>query len=194
LFNISGIFGILSDDSEWFLQMTPLNLMLYLVFIVVNVEKINLKFFYAFLIPFFIGFITEFLGVNYGLIFGSYEYGENLGYKVGGVPVMICVNWAVLTFITADISKLVHKSIWIRSFIGGLLMMLLDLAIEVSAPRFDFWEFENEIVPIQNYVGWLVISFIAHLLFQRFEIKTNKQISIQIFIAISVFFLTFLFF
>jgi putative membrane protein len=194
LFNISGIFGILSDDSEWFLQMTPLNLMLYLVFIAVNVEKINLKFFYAFLIPFFIGFITEFLGVNYGLIFGSYEYGENLGYKVGGVPVMICVNWAVLTFITADISKLVHKSIWIRSFIGGLLMMLLDLAIEVSAPRFDFWEFENEIVPIQNYVGWLVISFIAHLLFQRFEIKTNKQISIQIFIAISVFFLTFLFF
>ncbi len=194
LFNISGIFGILSDDSEWFLEMTPLNLMLYLVFIVVNVEKLDIKFFYAFLIPFFIGFITEFLGVNYGLIFGTYEYGENLGYKVGGVPVMICVNWAVLTFITADISRYIHKSIWIRSFIGGLLMMLLDLAIEVSAPRFDFWEFENEVVPIQNYVGWLVISFIAHVLFQRFEIKTNKQISVQIFIAISVFFLTFLFF
>lgn len=194
LFNISGIFGILSDDSEWFLDMTPLNLLLYLVFIIVNVEKLDLKFFYAFLIPFFIGFITEFLGVNYGLIFGTYEYGENLGYKVGGVPIMICVNWAVLTFITADISRFIHKSIWIRSFIGGLLMMLLDLAIEVSAPRFDFWEFENEIVPIQNYVGWLVISFFAHLLFQRFEIKTNKQISIQIFIAISVFFLTFLFF
>ena len=194
LFNISGIFGILSDDSEWFLEMTPLNLMLYLVFIVVNVEKLDIKFFYAFLIPFFIGFITEFLGVNYGLIFGTYEYGENLGYKVGGVPVMICVNWAVLTFITADISRYIHKSIWIRSFIGGLLMMLLDLAIEVSAPRFDLWEFENEVVPIQNYVGWLVISFIAHVLFQRFEIKTNKQISVQIFIAISVFFLTFLFF
>ena len=194
LFNISGIFGILSEDSEWFLEMTPLNLMLYLVFIVVNAEKLNVKFLYAFLIPFLIGFITEFLGVNYGLIFGTYEYGENLGYKVGGVPVMICVNWAVLTFITADISRYIHKNIWIRSFIGGLLMMLLDLAIEVSAPRFDFWEFEDEIVPIQNYVGWLVISFVAHLLFQRFEIKTNKQISVQIFIAISVFFLTFLFF
>ena len=194
LFNISGIFGILSEDSEWFLEMTPLNLMLYLVFIVVNAEKLNVRFLYAFLIPFLIGFITEFLGVNYGLIFGTYEYGENLGYKVGGVPVMICVNWAVLTFITADISRYIHKNIWIRSFIGGLLMMLLDLAIEVSAPRFDFWEFEDEIVPIQNYVGWLVISFVAHLLFQRFEIKTNKQISVQIFIAISVFFLTFLFF
>ena len=194
LFNISGIFGILSKDSEWFLDMTPLNLFLYLVFIVVNTEKINLRFFYAFLIPFFIGFITEFLGVNYGLIFGTYEYGENLGFKVGGVPIMICVNWAVLTFVTADISRYLHKNIWVRSFIGGFLMMLLDIAIEVSAPRFDFWEFENEIVPIQNYVGWLVISFVAHALFQRFEVKTNQKISVQIFIAISVFFITFLFY
>jgi putative membrane protein len=155
---------------------------------------INLKFFIAFLIPFFIGFITEFLGVNYGIIFGTYEYGENLGYKIGGVPLMICVNWAVLTFVTADISKYIHRNLWIRSFIGGLLMMLLDVVIEVSAPRFDFWEFENNDVPIQNYVGWFVISFIAHLLFQQFEVKTNKKLSIHIFVAIVVFFLTFLFF
>ena len=107
---------------------------------------------------------------------------------------MICVNWAVLTFTSADISRYIHKNIWIRSLIGGGLMMLLDLAIEVSAPRFDFWEFENEVVPLQNYIGWFVISFIVHLLFQRFYIPTNKQISIQIFVAISVFFLTFLFF
>ena len=107
---------------------------------------------------------------------------------------MICVNWAVLTFTSADISRYFHKNIWIRSLIGGGLMMLLDLAIEVSAPRFDFWEFENEVVPLQNYIGWFVISFIVHLLFQRFYITTNKQISIQIFVAISVFFLTFLFF
>jgi len=194
LFNISGIFGILGEDSEWFLSMTPLNLFLYLVFIVWNLEEVDLKFFLAFLIPFFIGFITEFLGVNYGLIFGTYEYGENLGYKVGGVPLMICVNWGVLTITTADISKFVHKNIWIRSAIGGFLMMLLDIVIEVSAPRFDFWEFEGESVPIQNYVGWFVVAFIAHALFQRFELKTNKKISVQIFIAISIFFLTFLFF
>jgi len=194
LFNISGILGILSEHSAWFLGLTPLNLMLYAAFIIWNTEKLNLHFLYAFLIPFFIGFITEFLGVNYGLIFGSYEYGENLGFKIGGVPIMICVNWAVLTFVTADISRLLHKSIWIRSLIGGLLMMVLDIVIEVSAPRFDFWEFENGVVPIQNYVGWFVISFFAHFLFQQFSIKTDKRISVHIFVAITIFFLTFLFF
>ena len=194
LFNISGIFGILSDRSDWFLSMTPLNLLLYLAFILWNTEKINYKFLYAFLIPFFIGFITEYLGVNHGLIFGEYSYGENLGYKIGGVPIMICVNWAVLTFVTADISRYVHKNLWVRAFIGGLLMMLLDMVIEVSAPRFDFWEFQNNDVPIQNYIGWLVISFMAHLFFQQFQIRTNKKISIHIFTAICIFFLSFLFF
>ena len=194
LFNISGIVGILSSYSEWFLRLTPLDLLLYLGLLAWNTEKIDINFLYAFLIPFFIGFITEFLGVNYGLIFGNYSYGENLGIKIGGVPLMICTNWAVLTFITADISRLVSKNLWIRSFIGGLLMMLLDLVIEVSAPRFDFWEFENGVVPIQNYIGWFVISFLAHILFQRFTVLTNKKISIHIFIAMTIFFLTFLFF
>lgn len=194
LFNISGIVGILSSYSEWFLGLTPLDLLLYLGLLAWNTEKIDIRFLYAFFIPFFIGFITEFLGVNYGLIFGTYSYGENLGIKIGGVPLMICINWAVLTFITADISRLVSKSLWIRSLIGGLLMMLLDLVIEVSAPRFDFWEFENGVVPIQNYIGWFVISFLAHILFQRFTVLTNKKISIHIFIAMTIFFLTFLFF
>ena len=35
----------------------------------------------ALLIPFLLGFITEAFGVNYGLIFGDYSYGENLGFK-----------------------------------------------------------------------------------------------------------------
>ena len=59
--------------------------------------------------------MTEFLGVNYGYIFGNYAYGSNLGYKIGGVPVMICVNWVILTIITADVSSYIHKNIWIRS-------------------------------------------------------------------------------
>ncbi|MBK9459893.1 MAG: hypothetical protein IPN94_10790 [Sphingobacteriales bacterium] len=31
----------------------------------------------AFFIPFTLGFVSEALGVNYGLIFGSYTYGHN---------------------------------------------------------------------------------------------------------------------
>ncbi|MHB0756429.1 carotenoid biosynthesis protein [Polaribacter sp. M15] len=194
LFNISGIFGILSSYQDWFLSLTPLNLLVYFFAILWNLQGINSRFFIAFSIPFFIGFITEFLGVNYGWFFGNYEYGENLGFKIGGVPIMICVNWGVLTVITADVSQKITKNKILRFLLGGVFMMLLDLIIEVVAPRFDFWEFENGIVPIKNYVAWFLIAAIAHAFYNRFHIKTDQKVSIHILMAILIFFSTFLFF
>lgn len=194
LFNVSGILGILSSYSDWFLKLTPLNLLIYLVLIIWNLEHISKKFLIAFSIPFFIGFLTEYLGVNYGLLFGTYSYGENLGIKIWGVPLMICVNWALLTFITADLSRVIHKNIIVRSFLGGLLMMILDLIIEVSAPRFDFWQFENNTIPLKNYIAWFIIGSIAHYLYHQISLKTNTKLSIHIFVALTFFFFTFLFF
>ena len=194
LFNLSGIVGILSAYSSWFLGLTPINLLIYVVLIVWNLEHISKKFLIAFSIPFFIGFFTEHLGVNYGLLFGTYSYGENLGIKIWGVPLMICVNWALLTFITADLSRLVHKNIIVRSLLGGLLMMILDVIIEVSAPRFDFWEFENNTIPLKNYIAWFIIGSIAHYLYNQISLKTNMKLSIHIFAALTFFFLAFLIF
>jgi len=194
LFNISGIIGILSSYSSWFLGLTPLNLLIYVVLIIWNLEHISKQFLIAFSIPFFIGFLTEYVGVNYGLLFGTYLYGENLGIKIWGVPLMICVNWALLTFITADLSRLVHKNIIVRSLLGGLLMMILDVIIEVSAPRFDFWEFENNTIPLKNYIAWFVIGSIAHYLYNQIPLKTNMKLSINIFVALTFFFFSFLIF
>lgn len=192
LFNISGIIGISSSYKDWFLQLTYLNLLLYFLLIVLNTRKLSYTFPLAFSIPFFFGFITEFLGTNYGWFFGEYTYGENLGVKIGGVPFMICVNWGVLTVITSDIAKLFHKNKIVRSSIGAFFMTTLDVMIEVSAPRFDFWEFKNGIVPLKNYIAWFVISFLIHSLYNQFQVKTSLKMSIHIFIAVVVFFTFFL--
>ena len=194
LFTVSGILGILSKTySEWFLSLTPLNLLLTFVILIANIQDLSIKVLYALSIPFLLGFVTEALGTNYGLIFGNYTYGQNLGYKIVGVPIIICVNWALLTAVTADISRLLSKNLMISSFIGGVLMMALDILLEVSAPRFDFWEFENGVVPLQNYIGWLVTAFVAHLGYQYFKIKTNVTISWHVLVSIVVFFAVFIF-
>jgi len=193
LFTISGILGILSQYQNWFLSLTPLNLLLTALIVLLNIENWSLKTLLAFFIPFTLGFVSEVLGVNYGLIFGSYTYGNNLGYKVLGVPLLICMNWAILTFITADIAKYFTRNIWLSALTGAVLMTILDLIIEVSAPRFDFWEFEGRVVPVQNYMGWLVIAFLSHLACQRLNVLSDKIISWQAFISIVVFFTVFLF-
>lgn len=194
LFTISGIFGVLSPYENWFLSLTPLSLLLSFIMILWHLGSFNVKLLLAMCFPFFLGFITEGLGVNYGLIFGTYEYGDNLGVKLFGVPLMICINWTLLTMATADVAKILSKNIVVSSLTGAALMTGLDLILEVSAPRFDFWEFENRVVPLQNYIGWFVTAFFAHLGYQSFHIKTNKTISIHVLISIIVFFAVFLFF
>ncbi|MFK7833997.1 MAG: carotenoid biosynthesis protein [Winogradskyella sp.] len=194
LFTVSGIIGILSSYQDWFLSLTPLNLFITFIILIINIEDLKPKVALALSIPFILGFVTEALGVNYGLIFGTYAYGENLGWKIAGVPLLICFNWALLTAVSADVSRFISKNIIAAALIGGIIMTAMDLLLEQSAPRFDFWEFENGIVPLQNYIGWVATAFVAHLGYQAFAIKTNKIISWHILISIIVFFTVFLFF
>ncbi|MGB0280492.1 MAG: carotenoid biosynthesis protein, partial [Flavobacteriaceae bacterium] len=89
LFHFSGLLGILFIDRELFLETTPVNLFITIVLLFVNLPDVNQKVMLAALVAFVVGMAVELLGVNYGLIFGQYVYGDNLGVKVGGVPLLI---------------------------------------------------------------------------------------------------------
>jgi putative membrane protein len=188
LFHTSAIIGILSGYQDWFLPLTPLNMLLCLGLILWNIPNVRAKDVALLGVPFMLGMIAEILGVNYGLIFGNYAYGSNLGWKVLGVPLTIGVNWTILVFITASIAQKWTKNLFIGAALASGLMVLLDLLIEVVAPEFDFWEFESGEVPFQNYVGWFVVAFIAQLVHLKFFKKHQVKLSIGIFWAFAVFF------
>lgn len=193
LFTVSGVVGILSSQSDWFLSMTPLNLLMYLTIILINIKTYNKRVIIALIIPLVLGFVTEALGVNYGLIYGSYAYGNNLGPKIIGVPFLICINWMVLTVVTADVARFFSKHLIVSAILGALMMTSLDFIIEISAPRFDFWEFEDGIVPFQNYIGWFVTSLVAHLAYQKLRVESNPILSWHVLVSIILFFSVFVF-
>ena len=86
LFHLSGLIGLLYIDKNLFASLTPLNLFISTTLLFVNqTNATRIKFFIVFTI-FFVGMIAEILGVQYGLIFGNYDYGNNLGLKLLGVP------------------------------------------------------------------------------------------------------------
>ncbi len=43
-------------------------------------------------------FSAEYVGNNFGWIFGEYHYTESLGPRIGGVPVLIVVVWGVVLY------------------------------------------------------------------------------------------------
>jgi len=193
LFTISGILGIISTASSWFLALTPLYLSLNFLIILLCVKDQSVRVLKGISIPFILGFITEVLGVNLGLVYGSYSYGENLGLKIFEVPLIICLNWCLLTIVSADVGKLITRNKGLRILSGALLMIILDFLMEISAPRFDFWVFKDGIVPLKNYVGWFLVASISHWWYQSFKINTNSKISYQIMTCLFLFFSIFIF-
>ena len=192
LFHLSGLLGLLYIDKNLFASLTPLNLFISTTLLFVNqTNATRMKFFIVFTI-FFVGMIAEILGVQYGLIFGNYEYGNNLGLKLLGVPILIGFNWVVLTVICGSISSKIFKKSKILSVIFGItLMLLIDITLEPIAPVLDYWEFSGSKAPLQNYIGWGITSLITQTLYQYFY-KTKEFIfSINLFIAQFLFFLGF---
>jgi len=172
LINISGFFGITSDQSEFFLSTTPYVLSLTLLLLLLNHDLSDNKSKIGLVLIFFLGLIVEILGVNYGLFFGEYSYGANFGPKIYEVPYLIGFNWVLLIIATGSLSdKLIKGKKIYKIFFASSLMVLIDLLIEKSAPKLDYWEFVISPVPFSNYLWWFIFS----LCFQYIFFKTVKS-------------------
>ncbi|MEQ8925853.1 MAG: carotenoid biosynthesis protein [Fulvivirga sp.] len=191
LVHLSGIIGITLGYQEWFISKTNFNLILLCILSVVFFPVDNLKILLGLFLMFSIGFFSEWLGVNYGLIFGDYHYGENLGIKIGGVPLLIGMNWALLTILTGAIAQKVLKNKYAKIFSGTLLMLVLDIFLENSAPNFDFWYWHIGHPPLQNYIGWFTIALILQFIYHKLRIKGDSTFSLHLYAAQLIFFVYF---
>ena len=66
-------------------------------------------------------------------------------------------------------------------------MILLDLLIEISAPKLNYWEFATHPVPFSNYLWWFIFSVLFHIIYQSKE-KKESIVSTNILIIHFLFF------
>jgi putative membrane protein len=107
-------------------------------------------------------FLVEVYGVKTGNLFGTYTYGNNLGWKLFDVPLIIGVNWAVLIMAAQQITThyIEVNNRFFSAIIVAVLLTSFDLLLEVLAPQFDFWSFTHmNYAPLQNFTAWFVVSF-----------------------------------
>ena len=190
LVHISGFFGMVFYDLDFFAGFTSINLSLMSIIVFTNIKLTNKNQIFSLLLIFLVGMLSEFIGVNYGLIFGEYTYGNNLGFKLFGVPLLIGLNWVILTVICANIASILIKnnSILLMIILGTTLMLIMDFVMEPIAPKLDLWKFKNLVVPTSNYIGWLIISILTQTIYNiQFKEKEFK-ISLNLYTAIFIFF------
>ncbi len=188
LFHVSAIIGIYLGFYDWFVEKTPLNLTLcFALLLLVWPLKSgkDLIIVYSF---FMVGMVSEWGGVHYGFPFGEYIYGDNLGFKLAGVPALIGINWAMLVLITGSIASRMTRQFWLKVSIGAALMVFLDFFIEPNASALDFWYWENDHIPLSNYIGWFFVAALLHFVFQRTIKEVNFQFSLNLYLAQLIFF------
>jgi putative membrane protein len=193
IFHVVGLVGILYYDASSFASMSALNLLLMFGLLLYTQKGINTGFIGFFLLAFSLSLFAEIIGVNTGILFGDYQYGDVLGTKLISVPLIIGVNWFVITYCigcsmhqmlerlvrsTSTANDKKNKLIVSLSVIidGALLAVLFDWIMEPVAIRLGFWNWGGDgHVPFYNYFCWFMLSLLILLFFRwiRFD-KTNK--------------------
>lgn len=207
LMYLAGVVGIHWQVHPDFILLTPLNLFFSLVIALYfhqswrkgvstgqSLKKSEFKrskLTWFLVLSYVLGFSAELFGVQTGILFGEYAYGPVLGPKIWGTPVMIGVNWMLVSYTTGmAVNAIGQQWSWpVRAVLGALLLVGLDLFIEPVAIAYDFWQWEGGVVPLRNYVGWFLVALPLQAFF-AYHLKGQKnKVAAMLFIFQLAFFL-----
>ncbi len=185
-----GFFGsIIPAYRTLFLSLTPLILILSFCAILFTLSRPIKPTLTFLLFSGLVGFTAELIGVNTKILFGNYHYESNLGVKIAGVPVIIAINWAIVTIGAAHCSALLSANKLARMIIAAFLMLLFDFILEPVAIKSGFWNWEGGLIPAYNYICWFFIGlFLQIIYFSKIKHDSNKVI-IALFLFMTVFFI-----
>lgn len=162
VFYIVGFTGIvLPFTNPLFMELFPVALILsILVLLFFHEGKIDSLTIITLLVIGLAGYLIEVAGVNTGILFGPYAYGESFGMKVFNTPLLIGANWLMLTYAFAAITEEINIPLFAKSLLASLFMVAYDIVLELIAPLTDMWRFENATAPLRNYIAWFLIAMI----------------------------------
>jgi uncharacterized membrane protein len=187
IIHLVGIVGMLSPYKSYFEGLTPVNLLVSFVVLMLNHKQLNQRWIVFLISIFLAGFGVEVLGVNTGFPFGEYTYGENLGFKLFNTPLMIGLNWVMLIYCSAGVAQL-HNNKFIQAAVAATLMLLYDLNLEPVAIEIGLWSWELVSIPLENYISWFFIAYAMHYALLRFMTVPTNGVAGPLFLIQMVFF------
>jgi len=183
-----GVIGLNTKWGDEIAALTPYTLGLSAIVLLLNHREWNRYFVIFIIFTSISGYLIELIGIETRLIFGNYTYGETLGYKLYGVPVVMGLNWFLMVYSCGMVANLFRFGLFLKSVVGAFLMVILDLSLEPVAVNLDFWTWENGIIPIQNYIAWFIVAFVLLIYFHKLELKKMNRIAVGLFIIQYIFF------
>jgi bisanhydrobacterioruberin hydratase len=160
-----GVIGLSIPSTEYlFLACTPATLLICLILVVTvygfGKTKDATSFWVHLIGAFCVGFGMEVLSTSTGIPFGHYTYGQPLGLKLAGVPLLIGVLWALLALGATSLLRAITPG-WLRIMLAALLLTGFDALMEPAAIGLDFWGWEGGVISDRNYIGWFATGLLV---------------------------------
>ena len=197
-----GMIGIMFFNRSWFIALTPVNLLFMFLLTWQTHQNKGAAFYLFFTLCWCTGMIVEIVGVQTGILFGSYLYGDVLGPGIFGVPFLIGVNWFIIVYCSAAIAeRLIPKrsaffsgKIYVRDFLfclaGSAITTIFDWMMEPVAIKLDYWSWKNDgSIPVLNYICWFSVSFFLLLMLRFLKLQINNRFAISLLIIQALFFI-----
>jgi bisanhydrobacterioruberin hydratase len=171
-------------------QLTPFFLgLIFLVVVFALLRESRYSFIELFTFAFFAGLFSEMIGVNTGILFGEYHYTDVLGSAILGVPIIIAFNWAFLIGGGIAIADKLFKSKKMQVLFAVFVIVVFDFIMEPVAVKLHYWEWQNNTIPIFNYVTWAGVATTCACYSQFRGIRARGTILVHYFIAQTLFFI-----
>ena len=189
-FSVGLVGMLLPATNSFFLQLTPLALLLSFTVLALSDESKQRGKLIAYLLFIYLSsYAIEVAGVHTGLLFGAYSYGDNLGLKLWETPLIIGANWVFLLYTTAAIIEKTRMRSVMKILLASLAMLVYDIVMEQVAPRMDMWSWKEVAVPLQNYATWFAIAIAFHIGLQLLKIKIRNGLALAVLLCQFILFL-----
>ncbi len=186
---VVGAVGMLMPSTRtWFVQLSALNLAISFGALILSRKAKPLTFVVFLSIAFVIGISVELIGVHTSYLFGSYFYGNSLGWKWYGVPLIIGLNWGILTVTSSAIIHRFQLNKHVEAILAAILMVLFDYILEPVAIKLDYWHWTEGQIPVYNFICWMGVSYLLQLIYKRMKLAEVNKVAESLFLMMFIFF------
>lgn len=177
MFTVGAAGHLIPSAVSWMLRVTPaFSLLTTAMVLVPYIATGGRSFLLWAAVGYAFALLLDVAGLSYAGMVGQFEFGETLGWKWRGVPLLVGVNWMmVLNGAVCAAGRVIPPEAdkWRRpavALLAGLILVVFDLLMEPAAARLDYWHWAEGFAPVRNYV----MIFISAVLFAAFHPRQNQ--------------------
>lgn len=146
----------------------------------------------------FLGFFYAIIFENFNVIMssgkiGGYFYSSNFNIFIGHLPLLVALSWAILIYSTYHFVNYIGIASNRKAFADAFFITLVDIAIDPIASGIGLWKWVGYSVkdgffgvPGNNFLGWLVISFVFMFLFRYITKRKKFKMSKSLYLLLPI--------